>query len=160
MFQLYCKLYSVSDHSNVVTSTMYIRYSHLFVNGKLLGSYKSRTASSCTVIASWDANLFGSCSEESGGDICRAAGLHYFCKHSATINGENKTHSLTNLSWFLYHPKKDVFGKPITVWYNNLFEPCGVHTIVPVQLVKCRSVCLVDKLDHEDVFVVIPCVDF
>ena len=69
LFQLYCKLYSVSDHSNVVMSSMYMRYSHLFVNGKLLGSYKSRTASSSTVIASWDANLFGPCSEESGGDI-------------------------------------------------------------------------------------------
>ena len=69
-------------------------------------------------------------------------------------------HMLTNLSWFLYHPKKNVFGKPITVWYNNLFEPCGVHTIVPVQLVKCRLVSVVDKLDHEDVFIVIPCIDF
>ena len=101
--------------------------------------------------------MFGPCSEESGGDICRAARLHYFCKHSATINGENKTHiMLTKLSWFLYYPKKDMFGKPITVWYNNLFEPCGVHTIVPVQLVKCRSVCLVDKLDHEDVYICCP----
>lgn len=35
VFQLYCKLYSVSDHSNVVMSSMYI---YCFVNGKLLGS--------------------------------------------------------------------------------------------------------------------------
>lgn len=160
LFQLYCKLYSVSDHSNVVMSSVYMRYSHLFVNGKLLGSHKSRTASSSTVIVSWEANLFGPCSEQSGDVICRAARIQYFCKHTVTINGENKTHMLINLSWFLYHPKKDVFGKPITVWYNNLFEPCGVHTIVPVQLVKCRSVSLVDKLDHEDVFIVIPCIDF
>ena len=106
LFQLYCKLYSVSDHSSVVMSSVYMRYSHLFVNGKLLGSYKSRTASSSTVIVSWEANLFGPCSEETGHVICRAARIHYFCKHSVTINGENKTHMLTNLSWFLYHPKK------------------------------------------------------
>ena len=44
-----------------------------------------------------------------------------------------------------------------TVWYNYLFEPGSVHTLVPVQLVKCRSASLVDKLDHVDV---IPCIDF
>ena len=42
----------------------------------------------------------------------------------------------------LCHPKQTVFGKPVTVWYNNLFEPCGVHKLVPVQLIKCRSVFL------------------
>ena len=150
LFQLYCKLYSVSDHSNVVMSSMYMRYSHLFVNGKLLGSYKSRTASSSTVIASWDANLFGPCSEESGGDTCRAARLHYFCKHSAIS-------LLTCLGFCIIQGKMCLASQ----------SQCGtticlrlVHTIVPVQLVKSRSVCLVDKLDHEDVFVVIRCVDF
>ena len=132
-------------------SSLYMRYSHIFVNDKLLGSYKSPTAFSSTVIVSWKVSLFGSYSEETGDVICRAARINYFCQHSVTINEENKTHMLTN------HPKKNVFGKPITVWYNNLYEP---HTIVPVQLVKCRSVCLVDEIDREDVFVVIPCIDF
>ena len=36
---------------------------------------------------------------------------------------------LAYLSWFLYHPKKSVFGKPITVWYNNLYEPGGYKII-------------------------------
>ena len=160
LFQLYCKLYSVSDYSNVVMPSAYMKYSHLYVNGKILGSHKSRTASSSIVIASWKASLFQPCSEEAGDVINRAARIYYFCQHSVTINGVNKTHILAYLSWFLYHPKKSVFGKPITVWYNNLYEPGGVHTLVPVQLVKCRAVFLAEELDHEDVCIVIPCINF
>lgn len=114
LFQLYCKLYSVSDYSNVAMSSVYMRYSHLFFNGTILGSYKSRTASSSTVIVSWETNLFAPSSEETGDDICRAARINYFCKHSVTINGEHKTHMLTTFLG-LYHPKKNVFGKPISL---------------------------------------------
>ena len=47
-----------------------------------------------------------------------------------------------------------MFGKLITVWYNNLYEPGGVQTLVPVQLVNCRAVFLAEELDHEDVCIV------
>lgn len=47
---------------------------------------------------------------------------------SVTTNGVSTgiepNYILANLSWVLYK----VFGKPNTLWYNNLFEPCGMHT--------------------------------
>ena len=59
------------------------------------------------------------------------------------MNGSNFEYLLVSLSWFLYHPKFESKGKPITAWCHDLFEPSGVHTIVPVQLIKNRVVSLI-----------------
>ena len=77
--------------------------------------------------------------------------INYFCKHRVTIEGQNKILILVNLSWFLYHPKHTELGKPVTIWYDSLFEPCGLHIIIPIQFIKCRSVSQVDKLSDESV---------
>lgn len=106
LFQLYCKLYSVSDTSSVVMSTLYVQYSHIHINNKQLGSFRSRSSSSSTVEVSWVSDLFGAqTSEVNVGSDSRVARINYFIKHAVTINGQNKTHLLAHLSWFLYHPK-------------------------------------------------------
>ena len=89
LFQLYCKLYG--HESDLYLSSIYQRYSHVTVNSKQLGSKKSRSASSSTVMALWNVNWFGPCSAESSDNIVtRAASINYFCKHSVTIKGVNK----------------------------------------------------------------------
>ena len=163
LLNLYCKLYSISDSSGITMSKVCMRYSHLFMNEKQLGSFRSRMASSSIVIAEWDTQLFGACSSEAetvADLVNRAVRINYFCKHRVTIEGQNKTHILVNLSWFLYHPRHTELGKPVTIWYDSLFEPCGLHTIIPIQFIKCRSVSQVDKLSDESVLFVIPCIDF
>ena len=152
--QLYCKMYPATDCSqDIFMSSIYYRYAHIVVNCKQLGSKNSRSAASSTVMALWNVAWFGPCSDLSSSDVViRAARVNYFCKHSITVKGVNKTHVLVNLSWFLYHPKNTQLGKPITIWCHDLFEPCGIHTFVPIQLVKCRCVSLVDVIDNEDVF--------
>ena len=55
--QLYCKLYSIADiadDSDLYLSSMYMRHSHVTVNRKHLGSRKSKSASSSTVMALWN----------------------------------------------------------------------------------------------------------
>jgi len=112
------------------------------------------------VMATWDQNLLWICCGEGDSCVTRAARINYFSKHSACINGVNTTHLLANLSWFLYHPSHTSLGKPLTIWYNNLFEPCGLHTLLPVHFIKCRAVSIIDKLDQQDVNIVVPCIDF
>ena len=63
------------------------------------------------------------------------------------------THLLVNLSWFKYHPKNVAFGKPITLWYHDLFEDCGIHSFIPVQFIRSRSASFIDKLDDESIVV-------
>ena len=67
---------------------------------------------------------------------------------------------MSNLSWFLYHPKNSQLGKPLSIWYHDLFEVRGMHSFLPVKPIKCRCVSVVDIIDNEEVFVTIPCIDF
>ena len=159
--QLYSKLYSIDD-SDIYIATVYMKYSHVFVNGKQLGSKNSRSASSSTVMASWNVNWFGPCSNAVCSDnvVTRAAKINYFCKHNVTINNVSKTHLLANMSWFLYHPKSTSLGKPIMVWHQELFETVGINSFLPVQLIKCRCISLVDTIDNEEVFITVPCINF
>ena len=107
-----------------------MRYSHFTINGKQLGLYGSRTESSCTVMAEWNTEILGNCSDVEqnlGTSITRAAKINYFCMHNFTLEGQMKAHALVNLSWFLYHSEHNKIGKPIKIWYDGLFEPSGIH---------------------------------
>ena len=161
LVELYTYLYSVS-RSAIDISSVYMQYPSIFANGKQLGSHRSRTASSSIVIANWDNQLFGNCSSSASADrtTTRAARVNFFCKHVVTINGQSKANVLVSLSWFKYHPHNTTFGKPLTVWYSDIFEIGGICSLIPVQFIKCRTVALVDKLDGESVLFVCPCIDF
>ena len=92
LLHLYCKLYSISDSSGITMSIVYMRYSHLFMNEKQLGSFRSSI-----VIAEWDTQLFGACSSEAetvADVVKRVVRINYFCKHRVTIEGQNKTHNI------------------------------------------------------------------
>ena len=90
----------------------------------------------------------------------RAVQIDFFCKSIVEINGESKTHLLVSLAWFKPHPKSYELGKPTTVWYHDLFELHGFHSIIPVQFLTSRAVSLIEQLDNESVLFVCPCIDF
>lgn len=101
--------------------------------------------------------MFG-CSESESSSVSpqtiRLARVDYFAKQVATINSKMHTH----LSWFKFHSKISDFGKPVTVVYC-IFQPSGVHSLIPILFVKCRAVGLLDRLDGESVLYVSPCID-
>ena len=141
--KLYSRLYSV-PLSNIDTATTCVRYTSMVVKGCQLGVFKSRFCSSSIVFAKWDSNIFDSrCISN-----LRAARIDSFYKHTVTINGNSKAHLLVSLLWYKFHPKHLDFGKPITVWYCDLFE-YYVYSLVPVQFIVNRAVGLIDKLDGE-----------
>ena len=160
--ELYTGLYNVS-RSDLVVSTCHMKFSSATVNGKLLGTHKSRTKSSSIAIATWNKDLFGLTNvpgSTAGKNVHRAVRINYFCQHNVLLDGQNKTHLLVAVSWFKCHPKCHEFGKPLTVWYYDLFEACGIHSIIPVQFIHCRTISLIDKLDGESVLFVCPCIDY
>ena len=142
---LYSYLYSVS-HSDIDIAHTCSSYSSVILNGKMFGTHKSRTAASSIIFGQCDSNLFQQPTAPLSG--LRAARIEKFYKHSTTINGEIKVHLLASLSWYKAHPQNKSFGKPISVWYYDLFEYCG---LVPVQFLVTRAISLVDKLDGESV---------
>ena len=62
---------------------------------------------------------------------------------------------LASFLFFKAHPQSVSFGKPVSVWYYDLFEYRG---LVPIQFLTTRAVSLVDKL-NESVLFVVPCVE-
>jgi hypothetical protein len=91
--------------------------------GKQLGSHRSRMASSFIVLVTWNNVLFGVSSEPS-------------VERAARIN---------------YHPKNDQYGKPVTIWHHDIFQSCGIYSMIPIQFIKSRSVSIIDELDGESV---------
>ena len=51
-------------------------------------------------------------------------------------------------------------GKPVTVWYDGLFEPTGIHSLIPVHLVKSRAVSAIDNLQESDQEPVLLAIDY
>ena len=119
------------------------------------------------VLATWKRSIFGA--PVASGislpvDPLRAARIEDFYLHTVNMmNGTKFEHLLVSLSWFLYHPNFDSKGKPNTVWSHDLFEPCGVHSLVPIQFIKCRAISLICSnsgiVPGESVLLVCPCVE-
>lgn len=90
------------------------------------------------------------------GEICPAR-INFFAKVSTIVDNDPCAFILAHLSWLRHHPQKNVCGKPVTVWEHDDFE---IRSFVPVQhnIIKCRTVSLVDKLDdvYGTVFFVSP----
>ena len=59
------------------------------------------------------------------------------------MNGTSCTVIMVCMSWFKNHCDKDSCGKPVTIWECDIFDVC---TISPLDVIKCRTVSLVDKL--------------
>jgi len=143
--ELYSALYSVPS-SELYIPTIYQQYSSVVINGKVLGSHKSRSHSSSIVMAEWNSQYFGA--PNIGGDHevqLRPVRINFFCKHAVTVHSSN-IHVIVSVSWFKYHPCKDICGKPVTVWEPHTFELSGAHSFIPVQFIKFRTVSLIDTL--------------
>lgn len=143
--KLYADLYN-TDQEVSCLSSICKKYTRASMFGKHFGSFNSRASSSIVFV-----KVHGN---------TRLACINYFCQHSALIGGNNKVHLLLNLSWYKSHTKTHDFGKPVTVWYYDLFESSIDYDFVPIQFIQSRSVSLIKKLYEESVLFAVPVIDF
>ena len=161
---LYSKLYKVPA-SAVVLSSVTHKYSSATINNKRFGTHKTRTSSSSLAMAIWDNELFGlsptmpTTPAAASKIVLRAVRINSFFKNVIEINGESKAHLLVSLSWFRHHPKNTELGKTTTVWYHDLFELYGLHSVIPIQFLQSRVVSLIQVLEGESVLFLCPCID-
>ena len=141
-------------------SRAFRKYSTITLKGKHLGSYCSRSKSSSIVFTQWNSDFFG---PNNVPDHHRPVLIKYFAEQSVVVNGLTQRHILfaANSMWFKHRPDKDVFGKPVTIWDHDLYEPFGCHSIIPVQMIQTRSASLIDQLNTgESVLLTTPCIEF
>ena len=148
LINMYSSMHKVQVDYIEIAQTCFA-YTSLTINGYRFGTHKDRTASSSIVMTYYDPSSFQQCA------TLKAARINQFYKHSVSINNEVKDHILVSLSWFQEHPQRSLCGKPVTIWYKDIFQTDG---LIPVQLISSRAVSLVDKLNGELVLFVVPCI--
>jgi hypothetical protein len=147
--KMYTELYNVRE-IDITLSSVYEKLSHASIYGKQLGSSRSRMASSSLVFIDL---------KEFNNEIIKLARINYFCKHSVIIHPNHQVMLLLNVCWLKEHPKSSTFGKPLSVWYTDLYESIN-YVFVPIQFVHSRSISLTAKLDSESVLYAVPVIDF
>lgn len=146
---LYSELASVPS-SNMEIPNAFLKYQQVTIFEKVLGSYSCRSAASSVVMA-----VQNPLTAE------RPAKVNYFARHTVTIANTQHTFLLFRASWYKPHRNKDAYGKPITVWENDIYETPDSRSVIPIQFITSRTVSLTDKLPcGETVLLVCPCIDF
>lgn len=140
---LYSRMYSTSEVS--ISSTFH-KYTTIKVGAVALGSHRSRSHSSSIVMAEWNSTLLEE--NASVGESCdRPVRINFFIKHTISIGIQTITHLLVFVSWFHHHPKRLFYGKPVSVWEHDIFYR---ENFIPIQLLKQRTVSLVDKINDAE----------
>lgn len=129
--RMYGLLTNISETSIHVPNA-YTKYQQVYINGKILGSNKSRSVTSSIVMAI----PYPSHEERP---------VH-FARHLVMISDTSHTFLLFHAAWYKPHQEKDKFRKPVTVWESDIYEIRNFD-LLPVQFVKSRTVSLTDKLD-------------
>ena len=62
--------------------------------------------------------------------VVRPVIVHYFVQHSFHFNEQPYTHILAVVSWLKKHHAKDSLGKPLQVWWKDLFD--SGQTLIPL----------------------------
>lgn len=72
--------------------------------------------------------------------VCvRPVHIHYFVKHSIQYNGSLQTFCLVAVSWLKEHGSRDILGKPLQIWWKDLYH--NHLAFIPVQYLFGPCVC-------------------
>lgn len=84
----------------------------------------------------------------------RPVRLNYFIHHSFLYNDSIHQHVFASVSWLKQHPAKDSIGKPMEIWWKDLYDN-NQEPFIPLQLLICHSV--FGDIVHEEQTVYIMC---
>lgn len=147
--RLYSELSGLSQ-SEINVPSAFVKFKQVTINGKQIGTQKSRFSSSSLVMAMQKPEA-----EE------RPVAVKYFAKHTVSFKEVSYTFLLFYGWWHKPHAEKNLLGKPVTVWESDIYESDDCYSVIPVQAIKRRTISLVDKISTgETVLFVCPCVNF
>ena len=119
-------------HTKLEVCSAYAKYATMTIKGIVYGSSEGRVRNTSVVIAELDTEA-------------RPARINYFAKVSVVVDENPCSIIMVSLNFFKEHPDKDICGKPVTIWECDIFDSC---IISPIDVIKCRTISLVDKLTN------------
>ena len=110
LLHLYSNLYATSS-TNIDVPGFCWKYQSLHLQGKLLGSHRSRSEASSLVFVTWNCRFFGPVPiiPVADNEVKRPARINSFLLHRISVGGTSLNHILVSLSWFQFHPQKRLF---------------------------------------------------
>eukprot|EP00111_Clytia_hemisphaerica_P014845 TCONS_00043729-protein len=149
---------SMYPEKNINVPSASFKSLEVVCNGVLYGSVTSRSIRASNVTAYWcgvDGNI-------QSFDImyhsARPGKILFFLKHSVVLDGRYVDHVLARVDWFLEsgYDGNVIYGKPITLFRDNLFEITGSASFLPVQRIFSKFISAKTNIDGNDTLVVIP----
>ena len=124
-----------------------------------LGSLKSRTVRSASIVAHWCSSGGSIASQDEMEIIPRPGEIEKFLIHNVKGQDGVYTHILAKVKWFrkLPQPFIDKIGniRPVSVW-SNLYEDEGPASFIPIQRIKAKYVSASEVIDGKHVIFVCP----
>lgn len=120
--KVYSLLYPLRNQDDIDISIVFKKYDSVIYNGVKL-SFKKNSIIYATDMSSLTA---------------RPLLLNYFMVHSLKYRDTYFQHVFASVSWLKVHHKKDHYGKPLEIWWKDLFDS-SLDSFVPIQLLICHS---------------------
>ena len=82
--------------------------------------------------------------------------IMFFLKHGLIVSGKRYEHLFAYVDW-LHHTSDDTryyYGKPLEVWYSNIYKRNGPANFIPVQRIRSKFIKISKQLHGKDVYVV------
>ena len=156
--QTYQYMYPLINFDNTIVSSSFHKATEVSVAGDIFGSLMSRNFRSSDVVAYW-AKADGRIREYNDMGLTPKPGvIKYFVKHCLMVGDQSYTNWFAYCDWFLSTPEniRNMFGKPVEVWYQNLFQPTGPASFVAVARILAKFVHVTFSHRSLDIMAVAP----
>lgn len=145
---LYSFLYPNFAASDITIHSMYHKYSKLEYCGTTYRSQLCLPGESSIVL------VHHYCPSNSSMPKASPVFVHFFLKHCVTYNDQVYEHILLYVSWLKNHTACHTFGKPLQIWWKDLFQP-NMFRFIPIQYILGN--CAYTDIKYEEQSVLLLC---
>ena len=145
---LYSFLYPNFAVSDMIIHSTYNKYSKLEYSGTTYRSQLCLPGESSIVI------VHQYCQSNSSLPKAAPVFVHFFLKHCVTYHDQVYEHILLCVSWLKSHTACHAFGKPLEIWWKDLFQS-NMFRFIPIQYIL--GDCAYRDIKYEEQSVLLLC---
>jgi len=148
----YLALYPGLSENDVDVNATIRKYYNVCTPFRQYGAYTRANHRSSLIMANWPNQ--GLIQPSHNPEDMTPGQVQYYFLHSVALNSERCQHLFAYVLWFESHPEKDSLGKPLQVWYKNVYQTNGPSCFIPVQRLATSFI----ALSEDDKMIICPVV--
>ena len=75
--------------------------------------------------------------------------VQYYFTHSILIDSVLTQHLIAHIMWYEPHPNRNKLGKPVEVWYKDMYQTRGMSSYIPIQRISNKFIFCVPEDSNE-----------